>query len=262
MDYNVEPTPELNQPPQHLNTGRTARKFNKKRMVIIAGAVAVALLIAAAAFFLLVNKKDSGNSRSDSNQQNSSVTNDVSDEPAMPAAEAAQLVTYKSTKMNIEITHRKDWKVKEATDRTQLTLTSPKVTYQTADGTSKQGVFTLKIGTGATDVEQKTLDDAKIVKDSLLIGYDAPTESQRHYTNVSYAGEDTAFQFFIVTGSQALKSGAPLGVLIGDADFLIAGGFGADAHSTLSFDSVDPATVEQNTGYEQALAIVKSLKVF
>jgi hypothetical protein len=262
MDYNVEPAPDMNQQPQHLNTGRPAGKFakfgDKKRLLIIAGGVVIALAVAGLLFFMLTGK----DGKKDSNQQNQSTTSEESDEPTMPEAEAAQLVPYKSTKMNIEVAHRKDWKIKEASDRNQLVLTSPKVTYQSKDGESKQGVFTLKVGMGATDIEQERLDAAKIVKDSLLIGYDAPTESQRHYTNVSYAGEDESFQFMIVTGSQALKAGVPLGVLIGDADFLIIGGFGADAQNTLAFDSVDPATIEQNTAYEQALAIVKSLKVY
>jgi hypothetical protein len=262
MDYNVEPTPDMNQQPQHLNTGRPTGKFaDKKRLFMIVGIVVAVLLVAALVFFLLTSKKEDKNT-GNNNQQNNSETSEETDEPSMPSAEASQLVTYKSTKMNFEITHRKDWKIKEATDRTQLVLTSPKVTYQTSDGESKQVVFTLKIGLGATDAEQETLDAAKIVKDSLLIGYDAPTESQRHYTNVSYAGEDEAFQIMVVTGSQALKAGAPLGVLIGDADFLIAGGFGADSQNTLTFEAADPTTIDQNTGYEQALAIVKSLKVY
>lgn len=262
MDYNVEPTPDMNQQPQHLNTGRPPGRFaDKKRLFMIIGIVIAVLLVAGVAVFFLTSKKDD-DGKKNAGEQSNSQTSEENNEPTLPAAEAAQLVTYKSTKMNFEVTHRKDWKVKESTDRTQLVLTSPKMTYQTAGGESKQAVFTLKVGLGATDEEQETLGAVKIVKDSLLIGYDAPTENQRHYTNVSYAGDQEDFQLMIVTGSQALKAGSPLGLFIGDADFLIVGGYGADSQNTLTFDAVDTTTIEENTGYEQALAIVKSLKVY
>lgn len=261
MDNHVEPMHDLNQPPQHLHSGRPDKKMPSKKWWIIIGVVVGVVILAAIAFFLFA-KDDSSNT---TEQNQSSQQQDEADEPTLPPAEAAQLQTYKSETLNIEIAHRKDWTVKEDAEKKLLLLTSPKFTYQTSSGESKKGVFTARIGFGGSDQAQTTINNSVTVRDSLLIGYDAPTESQRHYTNVSYAGQDeTSFNFYIVTGSTALKTATPLEkvVFVNPSDFLIAGGFGEDKEQSLSFDSVPPTELEQYSAYEQALNIVKSLKVF
>lgn len=264
MDYKTDPMHDLDsQPPGHLQTpGRSPISGRKKPLIIIAIIVGVALVLAAAAIFFFVGKSDTPKKNETSNQQ---TVTEEEDESTLPPSEAAQPQTYKSETLNIEITHRKDWTLKETADQKMLTVTSPKFTYKTQDNKSTKGVFTLKISLGTTEEAQKTLDDAKAIRDSLLIGYDAPTESQRHYTNVSYAGPDeTTFQFFVVTGSTAFKPNTALAgtVIINSGDFLIAGGFGADSKNELGFDQVPAADIDQYTALEQAISIVKSLKVF
>lgn len=263
MDHNVEPMHDLNQQPQHLHSGgRPGRKKGpNKKMLFIVGGIVLVVILAIGAFFLL--KKDTKDNKAEQSQS-SQQQDEESTEPTMPPAEAAQLLPYKSETLNIEITHRKDWTVTEDAEKKLLLLTSPKFAYQTSSGESKKGVFTVRVGYGASEQTQTTIDDSIAVRDSLLIGYDAPTEAQRHYTNVSYAGADeTAFNFFIVTGSIALKNGTSLSgaIIVNPADFLIAGGFGDDKQSLL-FDNVPPTELEQYSAYEQALAIVKSLKVY
>lgn len=263
MDYQTDPMHDLdNQPPGHLQTpGRKPISSKKKPIIIIAVIVAVGILLSAAFVFFFLGKSEEKSKTNTSNQQEQM----EEEEPTLPPSEAAQPQAYKSETLNIEITHRKDWTVKEAADKKQLTLTSPKFTYQNNDGESAKGVFTVKFSLGTTEESQATIDAAKSVRDSVLIGYDAPTEAQRHYTNVTYAGPDQAtFKFFVVTGSTALKPDTPLAgtVVINSADFLIAGGFGADSQNALNFDTIPAADIDQYTVVEQAIAIVKSLKVF
>lgn len=262
MEHHVEPMHDLDQQPHHLRTGKSGRKKGiNKKLLIIVGAVIGVVVLAVAAFFMF--KKDTKSDQTGQSQQSQEQKEE--DEPTMPPAEAAQPQTYKSETLNVEITHRKDWTLAEDAEKKLLVLTSPKFTYQTTSGESKKGVFTVRIGFGATEVVQANIDESKAVRDSLLIGYDAPTESQRYYTNISYAGPDeSACKFFVVTGSLALKPGTSLSgaVIINSSDFLIAGGFGEDPQRSLSYDSVPPAELEQYSAFEQALAIVKSLKVY
>ena len=109
----------------------------------------------------------------------------------------------------------------------------------------------------------KTIDKTIAVRDSEVIGYATPTEGQRKYTNVSYAGQGENFQFFIVTGSVELKKPAPFAyaLTIADDSFLIAGGYGADKGNSLSFD-LSPVSSIDSTAKEQAIVIVESLKIF
>lgn len=265
MDVNqVEPMNDLNKKPQHLQSPGQKKWLNKKLLIII-GVVVAVLVLGAAAFFLLTKDKKEDSTASTQTSQQQQAEED--EEPAMPPAEAAVPQTYKSETLNIELTHRKDWTLAEDTEKKLITLTSPKFTFQTGNE-SKKDVFTLTIGFGATEEAQENIDNAKAVRDSLLIGYDAPTEAQRHYTNITYAGppgdDSTLFEFFIVTGSVAFKANVPLsgGVVINSGDFLIAGGFGKDPQHQLAFELVPAAELEQYAAYEQAVNIVKSLKVY
>lgn len=262
MDANqVEPMNDLNQTP--LRSPAQKKGPSKKLLIIIAIVMGV-LLLGAGAFFLLTKDKKEDTTTNQTSQQQQT---EEDEEPTLPPAEAAVPQTYKSEALNIELTHRKDWTLTEDAEKKLITITSPKFTIQTSNE-SKKDVFTLKIGFGATEEAQENIDNAKAVRDSLLIGYDAPTEAQRHYTNITYAGppgdDSTLFEFFIVTGSVAFKTGVPLsgGVVINSGDFLIAGGFGKDAQNQLTFETIPAAELEQYTAYEQAVNIVKSLKVY
>ncbi len=264
MNPQVEPMGDLDQRPQHIRTPGRKPGNNKKMWLIIGIAVGILLVGAGVFWFLQKDKKSDSTSQSQSQQQQST---EETDEPTMAPADAAQLETYKSTTLNIEIAHRKDWTLKEDAEKKLITLTSPKFTFQTANE-SKKDVFTLKFGMGASKEAQKNISSAKAVRDSLLIAYDAPTESQRYYTNISYLGpaeeNSSLFSFFIVSGSIALKADNPVAgsIVINSGDFLIAGGFGADAQNQLSFTQVPATELEQYSAYEQAVAIVKSLKVY
>lgn len=244
--------------PHHPRFGYGGGRHTKKRLMIIVGIVLGVVLVAAAAFFVL-----SKQSKQPATQKNTPAqqTTKEQDEPAMPEEQASVLKTFKSTKQNIEIAYRTDWTLKEANDG-QLTLTSPSVRYETAVG-EKKGVFTLKIRIGATEAMQATVNKAVAVKDSEVIGYTNPTEAQRYYTNLSYGGTDEQFQFMIVTGSTSFKTGSAFDTTIGldDSTYLLVGGYGADTSNSLLFDAV-PVMSTGSDVYDQAIAIIKSLRIF
>lgn len=243
--------------PHHLNERQAAAR-KKRLLLIIGGGILLVLLASATLWFFVFHGKANAPTQSSStgqNQQNAA--------PAVPDPTDPTPVTFKSTKLNIELTHRKDWTLKEGSTG-QITLTSPKVSRVDATGMATVGVFTLKIRMGASAAMKETIEKAIAVKDSEVIAYDAPTESQRYYTNVSYGGKDADnFGFFIVTGSTELKAGKPFAYMLSftDESFLIAGGYGVDKSDALAFDAVPKASLSSDVE-EQGLAIVKSIKIF
>jgi adhesin isopeptide-forming family sspB-C2 type protein len=244
--------------PRPAHAEKRSARQRKKRLLMLAGAAGLVLLVLAAAlwFFMLRGKKTTPPVAQNTNTS----TQQQTQTPSTPTDSTPE--TFKSAKLNIELTHRKDWTLKEATTG-ELTLTSPRISYTRVDGSAGTGVFTMKIRKGVSEAMKATIDKAVAVRDSKVIGYTAPTEAQRYYTNVSYAGQEAAFNFFIVTGSTELKDGKPFAYMLTyDNDtFLIAGGYGTDKDSSLSFDAV-PKTAIDSEALEQAIAIVESLKIY
>lgn len=250
--------PLLREPeqPQHVET-RRERRHHKKMILLIVGGVVLALLLAAAAYWFLVR----ATSEKQAPVQAPGKEMQTEQPSAQPSADPTP-VAYKSTKLNIEITHRKDWTMKEASDG-ELTFTSPSTSFVGADGQASMGVFTVIIRKGAKEAMQATIDKSFATKDSKVIAYAAPTEQQRQYTNVSYLGKTKdVFNFFIVTGSTEFKTGNAVAYALPIASdaYLIAGGYGT-AGSALSFESIPKDSMDSAT-LDQAIAIAESLKIY
>ena len=120
----------------------------------------------------------------------------------------------------------------------------------------------LRLSLGLED-EAATIEKAVAVRDSEVIAYAAPTDAQRHYTNISWAGQEAAFNFFIVTGSTEIKDGRPFAYMlaIDNETYVIAGGYGTDKDGSLAFDAV-PKTAIDSEAKDQAIAIVESIKLY
>lgn len=242
------------------NTGQ------KKRIVLIVlGVVAGLALIGAAVYWWAAG--------SEADTQEEAAVEEVAEDeaasereaPSLSPAEAAEIVTFNSETLELEFDHRRDWTVTESADGSRVTLSSPPVGYQTVDGEvpASQGVFTLSIQRGVPQAAQDAINNADAVLDSELIAYNEPTEMQRHYTNVSYAGRDGDLSFVIITGSAEYDAGEALsGTLpLGDDYYLIAGGFGEDPDGVLDFDYV-PTSEADSQVVQQAIAVVESLKLY
>lgn len=251
----VPPPVQESREPHHVT--RRERRKHKKMIILIAGG-ATALLLVLGGLYWFVFK---GNAEK---QPTQTISTEKTTEPTfVPDPADPTPVVYKSTKLNIELTHRKDWTLKE-TSSGEITVTSPKTSYTGLDGKSKTGVFTLKVRIGVPEAMKATIEKSIAARDSEVIAYADPPETQRYYTNLSYAGsQKDAFNFFIVTGNTALKAtNAFAYTLVLDSGFyLLAGGYGADKEGALSFESVAPSTIDSLTT-QQAIDIVKSLKIF
>lgn len=251
---------ELDTPPASPPQFAKKSVQRKKRLVVVVGIVLAVLIVAGAAywFFMMRENPRAKTATTPTPQPAASSTED-------PVVEDATIATYKSSAVNIEFSHRKDWKVREYADKSEVVVTSPKVSYTKSDGTATEGVFTLRLRSGTIpEAIQSTVIKAIAVRDSEIIAYDAPAAEQRQYTNITDAGSDAnTFNFVVVSSSTGFKAGQPLGYgvnLTGDA-YLFAGGYGKDEGNTLTFDGIAKADFVTPT-YEQAIAIIKSLKVF
>lgn len=247
-------------PPGHMRPVSVQRPSRSRKWLFITiGVVAGILLVGGGAYVLLQGRKGPAPAPSSaaSSQQQASA-----EEPATPANSGPQ--TYKSAKLNMEFTYPEGWSMKENNDKTVITLTSSPTTYPKKDGTSTSGVFTLRLRNGLVpDAMKTTIQSAVAMKDSEIIAYSNPTDQQRQYTNVSFGGNGPNTNFFIVSGSVAFKTGEAFGsnIDLEGAVYLFTGGYGKDAGDTLGFDGVPKASFE-GPAYQQALGIVKSLKIY
>lgn len=239
-----------------------ARKVGRSKIVlfVVIGLIGLALIAVGIYWLVLRN----GDKQPASQQTNTSTSAGQEQEEEMPESTLPDStpVVFKSEKLNIELTHRKDWTLKESSDGA-ITITSPRITYRTSDNTSKTGVFTMRIRKGASEAQKNTIDKSIATRDSEVIAYAAPVEGQRQYTNLSFVGPKDMFGFFIVTGNTEFKAGEPLMYALPlDGEFyLIVGGYGADSSNSLAFDPVPKDAIDSAT-LEQAIDIVESLKIY
>lgn len=242
--------------PEHRLTRRQRRNRKKLLFFVIGGTVAALLLVAATYWFFLRDKDNQSPAKAEAGQQ------EQTDEPPAQTQADPTPVTFKSTKFNIELTHRKDWTLREAADG-EIVITSPAVSYADEAGQATDGVFTVKVRKGVPDAMKTTIENAIAVRASEVIAYAKPTKQQRQYTNLSYVGQKKdVFNFFIVTGNAEYKAGGTLMYSLSlDSEFyLIAGGYGADTTSSLAFDSVPVGAMDSDV-LTQAVKIVESLKI-
>lgn len=244
-----QPTPPV-QPP--------VAKFSRSALALLIVVGVAGLILIAVGLWFLVGK----DGQSTSQQTNSNTTTGHQEKEVAPPQPDSTPTAFKSEKLNIELTHRKDWTLKESSDGA-ITITSPRISYTASDNTSKTGVFTLRIRKGASEAQKAAIDKSIATRDSEVIAYAAPVEGQRQYTNLSFAGPKDMFGFFIVTGNTEFKAGAPLMYALPlDGDFyLIVGGYGADSTNSLAFDLV-PKDSFDSTTLDQAIDIVESLKIY
>lgn len=245
-------SPPPAQPPTH--------KSGRGKTILFIGIGLIGLALVVVGLYWLVLRND--DKQPAAQQTNNTNTEQQQEETTAPAQPDSTPVTFKSATLNIELTHRKDWTLKESGDGA-ITITSPRISYATSDNTSKTGVFTLRIRKGASEAQKATIDKSIATRDSEVIAYAAPVEGQRQYTNLSFVGPKDMFGFFIVTGNTEFKAGAPLMYALPlDGDFyLIAGGYGADSANSLAFDAVPKASMDSTT-LDQAIDIVESLKIY
>ncbi len=252
-------------PPAHTqHNGRD--RAGKKRWLVIGLITLVVITVAVGVALLLTHKKKPADKTQDAAQQTTASSSSASSANSTSASGSNTAGgTYKSTTLNLSFTYPAGWTAKESADKAEVIVTSPSTSYTKKDGTAAQGVFTVKMRHGTIpEGIQQTTTKAVATAASLIIAYDKPTANQRQYTNVSYGGADAStFNFFIVSGNAALKAGQAMGYnvdLTGSDAYMFAGGYGADANDTLSFDPIATTSYDTPT-FEAAMGIIKSLQI-
>lgn len=262
------PVPPTPQPPTPLMSPAGQPRFSypkpkRSNAPLIIVIVVLVLALGGTIYWFTAgpgHKKDSQKGTTSSQQTNSSQNGSGSE-----SSQSAGTKTYKSDKLGLEFTYPDTWTKKENGDKSEITVVSPGLTYTNKDGKSTQGVFTLKIRNGLLPEAMKTtIQNMVAVKDSEVIAYTKPTDQQRQYTNLSFGGNGTNMNFFMVSGSAAFKTGEVFGSSIDTQGsfYLVAGGFGTDAQDSLNFDLVPQASFTSSSVYKQAVKIVESLKVY
>lgn len=266
IDVNLDDQPA---PKQYHSAGpnRKRKSHGGSRAKIIIIIVASVLFLAAGAFavYWFVLKKDDAPTVSEQSTQPANDSDAEDQQPELSPSEASELKTFKSEALALEFDHRADWTVEESDDGNSITLTSPNISYQTINGTVPEGrgVFTLKIAKGVNSAQRDAINAAVAVEKSEVIAYAKPTEVQRHYTSISYGGQEDAFTFMMVTGAVEFAKGDPWAnkLTLSSADYyLIAGGFGEDPDNALAFDQVATSQITSQS-VKQAIAIIESMHI-
>jgi hypothetical protein len=243
-------------------------KKSKKALYIILGIIGGLVLLGAGgvAAWVLTKKSDSDKPTSNQQQtgQNSNQPSSASQQPSGVQSKGNSY-TYKSTKLNIGVTYPKAWTMRESSNKEELVITSPQTTYTKKDGTSTQGVLTVKLRNGIIpDAIKTTVQNAIAVADSEVVAYTAPTGDQRQYTNLSYIGPDAnSFTFALITGYTEYKAAQLVGggVDLNGQAYMFAAGYGADSGDSLAFDPVPKADFNTAT-FKQAVEILESLQIY
>lgn len=266
IDVNLDDQPA---PKQYHSAGpnrnRKSHSGGRAKLIIIIVASVLTLAAGIFAVYWFVIKKDDAPAvnNQDTQQVNNADTEDQ--QPELSPSEASAIKTFKSEALALEFDHRADWAVEESEDGNSITLTSPNISYQTINGTVPEGrgVFTLRIAKGVNSAQRDVIGAAVAVEKSEVIAYAKPTEAQRHYTNISYGGQEDAFTFMMVTGAVEFAKGDPWAnkLTLSSADYyLIAGGFGEDPDNALAFDQVATSQVTSQS-LKQAIAIIESMRI-
>jgi len=234
---------------------RHSKKVASKKWWMIGAAIAVGLIVAGGSVYWFVLRTPPA-------PVPAAVK--ASSETQQSAATSTEPQTFTSTTLGLTLTYANGWKLKENADKSEIVVTSPKTSYQRADGTAAEGVLTLKLRHGVLpQTIAPTVRKTVAIRDSEVIAYDKPTANQRQYTNISYVGSDAnTFNFLMVSGNTALKAGQTVGYsidLVGSV-YLIAGGYGADENDSLVFEPA-AKTVVDSPAFAQAVAIIKSLQI-
>lgn len=180
----------------------------------------------------------------------------------VPAVTATKDFTAQT--LAVEFNYPSSWIVTE--NNGGITAISPTFSYMTQDRDKINGYFKIYIRNTARDVDGKYIGRGVVIQPTQQLTYTQPAPGQRTSTNLSFFGYDTPdnFAFMMITGNFNLKKGDTLGVNYGKeaGTYIIVGGFSStDQKDDLGFNKVSPDNFQSSNAYQQAVEILKSLKV-
>lgn len=256
-------TPQSPAAPHSFDVPPPAKSgFSKKRiLVVIAG-----LLILGGAGFGLALLTSNGQQQNTSTTQQTTATSDVSSSDSTDVPSVTVTKTFKTDFPRIEFTYPENWTVAENRDQEGVRIESPEFNYKSIMGNTVSGNFRIYIRQGARTQDSKYIGRGIAALPSEKLIYAAPASSQRPETNLSFFGLDTSnnFAFFMIVGNFALAKDESLGPNYGtEAEtYIITGGYSSnELADDLATNPVPVEYFQSTSVYEQAIAIIKSLKI-
>lgn len=229
-------------------------KYQRKRKTKYIAAVVILLLAGAGGWYFLQSRSPKPTTNTQPPQQTAETTNET---------DKAELKTYKSDILSVEFEHPADWTVTEKDKG--LRIESPTIDYTSEQGPTS-GKFRIYMRQGSRTVDGKYIGQGIVIGPSEKLVYAEPTIGQRKETKLTLFGfgDSSNFAYFLITSNYDLKKDdrlAPNFAQEADA-FLIAGGFSKpDLAEDLNFVRM-PLDSISNDVYQQAIDVLKSLKVF
>jgi hypothetical protein len=232
------------------------KKTHSKKPLFIVVLVLIVMALVAGGYFVYRYEKNKKIEKA--NQANSKISQVLTDVPNVP-----QTKDYKSSAMLIEITYPANWTV---TENDGMHVTSPNFVYQAADGSSVKGNFQVYIRQTARPVDDKYIGNAVADQPSKTLMYSSPAPNQRTSTNLTVfgAGTDTHFTYFMITSNFQLNPGDQLGLTYGQepgTDIIVGGYSSSNQKDDLNFTDVSLDNFDKTNAYNQAINILKSLKL-
>lgn len=238
------------------SAGWRSKKPSKKVVIILLILIAVTAI--AGGTFIFLDKKSSNKSQTQTTANTSGTNNESAEQTKTSATKS-----YKNDTIKIELSYLNSWALKEDVDK--VVLTSPKISYTKKDGTTAKNSFRVIVQKGINQIDSNTINNAVAVKISELIKYTAPAKDQRTESYLSFLGKTKdAFKFFLISSGKEYQVDEKVSgsLPLGQDSYIVAGGYGTSADDNFGFDEIAVDKIDQDDAYNQAVDIVKSLKLY
>lgn len=248
-------SPSPQRPKQH--------KFAWKKLLLISASLLIIGIMGVLGWQYISSRNSPTSSE---NVPGAATTN--SPEPAPEATDVplvTETKTFKSDHPRVEFTYPSSWSV-ESTPDAGVLVKSPDFSIRLIGEGEKIGHFRIYIRQGARSIDSPYIGSGVAVSPSEALVYTQPAPGQRAETNLTHFGYDTTdhFAYFFIAGNYSLQAGETLGPDYGkEAEtYIIAGGYSsADLTDDLAMQRVPLDYYSTTNAYQQALDIIKSLKV-
>lgn len=189
----------------------------------------------------------------------------VSNQLATDVPQATETKTFKADHPRVEFAYPASWTTESTADSGVL-VKSPDFSVPLAGGGETLGHFRIYIRQGARAIDSPYIGSGKAIKPSETLIYSQPAPGQRSETSLTEFGYNTQdhFAYFFIAGNYSLQSGETLGPDYGKESetYIIAAGYSsADLTDDLAMQRVALDYYSTTRAYQQALNIIKSLKV-
>lgn len=252
------------EPSRNIAPRRPKRHLPWKKISLAGGLVVLIAGLALGAVKLLGRKDTARPPTNQSAATDTAQPAESSQQTGSDVPDATELKTFKSDFPRVEFSYPSSWTVTE--NDNGVRIESPEFSYETIDAGKISGNFRVYIRTGARPADSAYIGRGVALEPSEKLTYSQPASSQRTETNLTLFGLDTSdhFAYFLIAGNFALQKNETLGPDYGKEPetYIITGGYSSeDLADDMATHKVPQNYAKQTKAYEQAINIIKSLKL-